>query len=72
MFRPENEPQLTVGEKTRIGWLIARMAKRGIAAHNSPTGDVYQADLQKKLDKVLDGARKREEEATRSGRARRR
>lgn len=56
-----NEPKLTAGEKAKVAWLIARMAKRGIAAHNSPTGDVYQADLQRKVDRVIEGARKREE-----------
>lgn len=56
-----SEPKLTAGEKARVAWLVARMAKRGLAAHNSPTGDVYQGDLQRKVDRVIEGARKREE-----------
>ncbi|MGW6461927.1 DUF6257 family protein [Streptomyces sp. NPDC055078] len=57
----EREPKLTTGEKAQVAWYIARMAKRGIAARNSPTGDVYQTDLQRKLERVLEQARKREE-----------
>lgn len=56
-----SEPKLTAGEKAKVTWLVARMAKRGLAAHNSPTGDVYQGDLQKKVERVIEGARKREE-----------
>lgn len=56
-----SEPKLTAGEKARVTWLVARMAKRGLAAHNSPTGDVYQGDLERKVERVLEGARKREE-----------
>lgn len=56
-----SEPKLTAGEKARVAWLVARMAKRGLAAHNSPTGDVYQGDLERKVERVLEGARKREE-----------
>ncbi|MFD9225256.1 DUF6257 family protein [Streptomyces sp. NPDC060064] len=55
-----DEPRLTAGEKTKVAWLVARMAKRGLAASNSPTGDVYQGDLQKKVERVIEGARKRE------------
>ncbi|MGW6460517.1 DUF6257 family protein [Streptomyces sp. NPDC055078] len=60
----EREPRLTAGEKAKVAWYIARMAKRGIAARNSPTGDVYQTDLQQKLERVLEQARKREERET--------
>lgn len=56
-----SEPKLTAGEKAKVTWLVARMAKRGLAAHNSPTGDVYQGDLQRKVDRVIEGARRREE-----------
>lgn len=56
-----SEPKLTAGEKAKVAWLVARMAKRGIAARNSPTGDVYQGDLQRKVERVIEGARKREE-----------
>lgn len=60
-----SEPKLTAGEKARVAWLVARMAKRGLAAHNSPTGDVYQGDLERKVERVIDGARRREERAGR-------
>ncbi|MGW5394694.1 DUF6257 family protein [Streptomyces koyangensis] len=53
MAKPE--PQLTASEKTKAAWLIARMAKRAVAGP-----DVYQADLEKKLERLLDTARKRE------------
>jgi hypothetical protein len=53
-----DDPPLTAGEAVRVAWLIARMAKRGIAGD-----DVYQADLLRKIDRVLDGARKRAEQA---------
>jgi len=46
------DPILTAGETARAAWLVARMAKRGIAASNSPTGDVYQGDLQRKFDRL--------------------
>ena len=52
-----NDPPLTGGEATKVAWYIARMAKRGIAGEN-----VDQTDLQRKLDRVLDGARKRAEQ----------
>lgn len=59
--RHPDEPKLTAGETAKVAWLIGRMAKRGLAAHNSPTGEIYQKDLEKKVDRVLDQARKREE-----------
>ncbi|WP_308011893.1 DUF6257 family protein [Actinacidiphila acidipaludis] len=49
-----DDPPLTAAEAARVAWLIARMAKRGVAGD-----DVDQRDLQRKLDRILDGARKR-------------
>ncbi|MEU4061817.1 DUF6257 family protein [Streptomyces wedmorensis] len=54
-FDPKN-PRLTAGEYVRVGWNVARMCKRGIAGEN-----VYQGDLEKKVDRIIDGARKRAE-----------
>ncbi|MEV7530968.1 DUF6257 family protein [Streptomyces hydrogenans] len=51
-----DHPPLTTGEKAKFGWYIARMAKRGIAGEN-----VYQGDLEKKVDRLLDRARERAE-----------
>lgn len=50
------DPKLTAGEAAKIAWLIARMAKRGIASQT-----VYQGDLERRVDRILDGARKRAE-----------
>ncbi|MFF5666574.1 DUF6257 family protein [Streptomyces griseofuscus] len=61
------QPRLTVGEKTQIAWLVARMAKRGIADDRQMGGRVDQSDLQNKVDRVLDQARKREERTAREG-----
>lgn len=52
-----NDPPLTGREAAKVAWLIGRMAKRGLAGE-----DVDQTDLQRKLDRVLDGARKRAEQ----------
>ncbi|MEU5302744.1 DUF6257 family protein [Streptomyces noursei] len=52
-----DEPQLTAGEKVKIAGLTARMCKRSIAGEN-----VHLADLQRKVDRILDGAAKRAEE----------
>ncbi|MBV1955965.1 DUF6257 family protein [Streptomyces albidoflavus] len=52
------EPQLTASEKAKAAWLIARMGKRAIAGP-----DVYQADLEKKLDRLMETARLREAKA---------
>jgi hypothetical protein len=51
----KNDPPLTAGEAARVAWYIGRMAKRGLAGE-----DVDQSDLQRKLDRVLDGARERQ------------
>lgn len=53
-----NDPPLTATEAARLGWLTARMAKRNIAGD-----DVDLTDLQHKADRILDGARKRAEQA---------
>lgn len=55
----EDEPKLTSGEKARVAYWIARIAKRGLAAGNSPTGEIYTRDLEKKLERVLEDARRR-------------
>ncbi|MEU6849924.1 DUF6257 family protein [Actinacidiphila alni] len=52
------DPPLTAGEAAKVAWLIARMAKRNVAGD-----DVHQADLQAKLDRILNTARKRAEKA---------
>ncbi|MFE7383508.1 DUF6257 family protein [Streptomyces zhihengii] len=54
--RYEDEPRLTAGEKTEVAYYVARVAKRGIAGEH-----VYQGDLERKVERVLDRARKREE-----------
>jgi hypothetical protein len=51
----KNDPPLTAREAARVAWLIARMAKRGLAGE-----DVDLTDLQRKLDRILDGARERQ------------
>ncbi|MEU6659589.1 DUF6257 family protein [Streptomyces sp. NPDC046821] len=56
-----NQPRLTTGEKTKVAWYVARMAKRGIADDRQYGGRVDQSDLQRKVDRVIDGAREREE-----------
>ncbi|MET9698795.1 DUF6257 family protein [Streptomyces sp. NPDC006529] len=57
------DPKFTAGETTKLAWYIARMAKRGIAGEN-----VYQGDLEKKIDRIIDGARDREEQAAAAAR----
>ncbi|MFG3492455.1 DUF6257 family protein [Streptomyces sp. NPDC047972] len=49
-------PPLTAGEAAKFAWYIGRMAKRGLAGET-----VYQGDLEKKVDRLLDGARARAE-----------
>jgi hypothetical protein len=51
------DPQFTVAETAKLTWLIARMDKRGIASQT-----VDQSDLERKVEKVIDGARKREQQ----------
>ncbi|MFE9937376.1 DUF6257 family protein [Streptomyces hirsutus] len=56
------DPKLTAGEIAKLAWLTARMAKRGIADDRQNGGRIDQSDLQRKFDRVLEGARKREEQ----------
>jgi hypothetical protein len=56
-----HDPKLTTGEKAKAAWYVVRMAKRGIADDRVNGGRVYQGDLERKLDRVLEGAREREE-----------
>ncbi|MEU7182315.1 MULTISPECIES: DUF6257 family protein [Streptomyces] len=51
-------PPLTAGEKARIAGLAARMCKRYLAGE-----DVDQSDLERRVDRILDGARERAEKA---------
>ncbi|MFE7664771.1 DUF6257 family protein [Streptomyces celluloflavus] len=51
-------PPLTAGEKARIAGLVARMCKRYLAGD-----DVDQSDLERRVDRILDGARERAEKA---------
>lgn len=51
-------PRLTAGEKTRIAFLVARMAKRGITDDRQYGGAVNRG-LERKVDRILDGARRR-------------
>ncbi|MEU5399739.1 DUF6257 family protein [Streptomyces sp. NPDC005963] len=61
--RPD-PPRLTAAEKARVGWLIARMAKRGLAdPDRHGHGSVDLTDLQRKVERVIEGARKRQERA---------
>ncbi|MEU5158577.1 DUF6257 family protein [Streptomyces sp. NPDC020875] len=53
-------PRLTAGEIAKIAWLTARMAKRGLADDRVYGGRVYQGDLERRVDRILDGARARE------------
>ncbi|MFD5885530.1 DUF6257 family protein [Streptomyces sp. NPDC060334] len=50
------DPKFTAKETAQIAWYAARMAKRGIASQT-----VYQGDLERKVDRIIDGAREREE-----------
>ncbi|QKW50952.1 DUF6257 family protein [Streptomyces buecherae] len=56
-------PRLTAGEKARVAVLVARMAKRGLADDRQMGGRVTQSDLQARVDRIIEGARKREEAA---------
>ncbi|MFD4999840.1 DUF6257 family protein [Streptomyces buecherae] len=60
----QSDPKLTVAEKAKVAWYVARMAKRGIADDRERGGVVYQGDLERKVDRILDQARQREEAAT--------
>ena len=56
-----SDPKLTTGEKAKAAWYVLRMAKRGLADDRQNGGRVHQGDLERKFDRVLEGARKREE-----------
>ncbi|MGW3273965.1 DUF6257 family protein [Streptomyces kronopolitis] len=53
------DPPLTTTEKARIAGLVARMCKREMAG----PGRVHQADLQRRVDRILDDARERQAKA---------
>ncbi|MEU0990686.1 DUF6257 family protein [Streptomyces sp. NPDC005953] len=62
-----DEPKLTAREKATVAVLVLRMAKRGLAdpdRHGHGTVDL--TDLERKVERVIDGARKREERAAES------
>ncbi|MFF8610002.1 DUF6257 family protein [Streptomyces sp. NPDC015346] len=50
------DPKLTAGETARVAYYVARMAKRCIASET-----VDRSDLERKVERVIDGARKRAE-----------
>ncbi|MFI6767272.1 DUF6257 family protein [Streptomyces sp. NPDC050355] len=52
------DPKLTATEKARIAVLVGRMCKRDLAGPN-----VHQGDLQRRVDRILDGARERDAKA---------
>ncbi|MBM9621318.1 DUF6257 family protein [Streptomyces zhihengii] len=54
--RYDDEPRMTAAETAEVAYYVARMAKRGIAGEH-----VYQGDLERKVERVIDRARKREE-----------
>ncbi|MFD9970592.1 MULTISPECIES: DUF6257 family protein [Streptomyces] len=63
------EPKLTTGEKAKVAWYVARMAKRGIADDRLTGGRVHQRDLERKVERVIEQARTREErDAKKNGR----
>ncbi|MEU2162419.1 DUF6257 family protein [Streptomyces sp. NPDC019208] len=55
-----DEPKLTAWEKAKVAGLVARMAKRGLADDREYGGRVNQADLERRIDRIIDGAKKRE------------
>ncbi|MFE3016710.1 DUF6257 family protein [Streptomyces sp. NPDC059256] len=62
-----DEPRLTAAEKAKVAVLVLRMAKRGIAdpdRHGHGTVDL--TDLERRVEQVIDGARKRQERAAKS------
>ncbi len=60
----QSEPKLTAAEKAKVAWYVARMAKRGIADDRERGGVAYQDDLERKIDRIIEGGRKREKAAT--------
>ncbi|KIZ18648.1 DUF6257 family protein [Streptomyces natalensis] len=55
-----DDPKLTTTEKARIAVLVGRMCKRHIAGP-----DVHQRDLERRVDRILDGARERDKKNAR-------
>ncbi|WP_432114034.1 DUF6257 family protein [Streptomyces sp. S1] len=51
-------PKLTAAEHAQVAWAVARMAKRCVAGEQ-----VDRSDLERKVDRILDGARKRAEKS---------
>ncbi|MET9534692.1 DUF6257 family protein [Streptomyces sp. NPDC006649] len=60
-MKQQSEPRLTPREKAKVAGYVARMCKRGIAGDH-----VYQADLERKVDRVIEQARRREERDAKS------
>ncbi|WP_202527061.1 DUF6257 family protein [Streptomyces sp. SID5770] len=48
-------PKLTAREHAQVAWAVARMAKRCVAGEQ-----VDRSDLERKVERILEGARKRE------------
>lgn len=62
-----SEPlRFTAGEKARLALLVARMAKRGLADDRQFGGRVDQSDLQRKVERIENQARRRAEQAATS------
>jgi hypothetical protein len=55
---PLDLSDLTASEKAKVAWLSARILRRGVAGEQ-----VYVADLFARLDAVIEGARRRAEQA---------
>ncbi|RSS41637.1 DUF6257 family protein [Streptomyces sp. WAC08241] len=51
-------PQLTAREHAQVAWAVARMAKRCAAGEQ-----VDRADLERKVDRIIHGARQRAEKS---------
>ncbi|MFC7964939.1 DUF6257 family protein [Streptomyces cinereoruber] len=51
-------PKLTAREHAQVAWAVARMAKRCVAGEQ-----VDRTDLERRVDRVIDGARKRAEKS---------
>ncbi|MEU5978822.1 DUF6257 family protein [Streptomyces sp. NPDC047315] len=64
----EREPKLTAGEKAKVSWYVLRMAKRGLADDRVRGGVVDQSDLERKVERIIEGARKREEREAKAAR----
>ncbi|RSS79494.1 DUF6257 family protein [Streptomyces sp. WAC06614] len=58
-----DDVEFTAGEKAKLAWIVARMAKRGIAGDN-----VHIGDLKRRADRIEKTARKRMEQAEKNGR----